>query len=701
MSMTVSDQPRGAPENSSLCHVWQSVLVIALLLWAGIVFGQTPAAFEFVALENIFANPPPANQVSPYGIVVSSSRLKFRVPPPDSRAAQQDYFLYQTQVKVNGRAFYRLALGNFKTSRSARVALQRVRQTFADAWVYKRTQPELEALVKKLKRGRRTTTAQAAAPATSETGSVRVGPPVGSDSVDALLEKARQEFIDGNYSRVIAITDRVTTGGSLEQVREALELAGITRERERKFAQAIVLYEALLDTKPAPEQATRIQGRLQGIRTMDLDPKSRIEPDRAEERSDWNYRGILLQFYQDDQIDREDEDRFSVNRALTTDVDLFVQRRTDQDDLVFRIDAGLVREFLAEETERRVSRASVEYARDEFRIIGGRQSRTLSGVYGRFDGLTFQDLSHSGFRTSYAYGFLVQSSFDGIESNRPFIGANLDFSPTPWFESSLYLINQEIYDLTDREAVGSELRFQNDSGFLFANIDYDTFYDELSNLSIISNYRPNTTWAINLTLTTGFSPTLATINALQGQAVDDVDDLKELLYQLAEDRTARSDNIFIGTSYRFDATRQLYVNLSSLRLKATDSSGGVESVPESKDNQISFEYSFQGLLFERDYASLGARFSDSANSKTNSLRARTRFNTGGISYDPRLQLDQRENKNDDSVQLIIKPSVKVKKQFNRRFTLEGTFEIEYSDLDIPEFDKQYTYSVYFGYFYLF
>jgi hypothetical protein len=412
-----------------------------------------------------------------------------------------------------------------------------------------------------------------------------------------------------------------------------------------------------------------------------------------------------MQFYQDDMVDGSGQDLDPVNRVLVTDLDLFVQRKTDQDKFELQLDAGLVNDFLDNNIETRISRASLEYARDDFRLVGGRQRHTLTGIYGSFDGLSYTDLSHSGYRLGYAYGYLVQSSFDEIDSNQPFIGANLNLAPYPWLEMTFYLIHQEVFDLTDREAVGSEIRYQTDSGYAYGYIDYDIFFDKLNNLSLFSGYQSPANWSLSLTLSQGYSSTFSTVNALQGQAVASIDELRDLysdseIYQLAEDRSSKSQNIYIGTTYRFDAKRYLYVSISSLKLEATRASGGVERFPSSQDLQLAVDYSFQGLLLARDYATVGGRISDSTSSEIVSIRARTRFGNGrGISYDPRLQLDRRKNKRDGVEQLILKPSIKVSYRSSDRLSFEGIFGIEYSDLNLPELEDQYTYSFYLGYYY--
>ena len=139
-----------------------------------------------------------------------------------------------------------------------------------------------------------------------------------------------------------------------------------------------------------------------------------------------------------------------------------------------------------------------------------------------------------------------------------------------------------------------------------------------------------------------------------------------------------------------------------LNLDPTVTSGGVEGAPASEDKDFSVEYSFQGLLFDDDYASVGLRLTDSTNSETTSLRIRTRFTgSGRISYDPRLQLDQRKDKNTSVEQIIFKPSLKLRYQATKKLNFEGTFTVEYSETDLPEISDNYIYSIYVGYYYIF
>ena len=687
-----ADRSDGGNSESRLRKALTGIIWASLLL-AGIA-DVSAANYEFISIVNVFSNPSQAIPLQPRAIVIASGRKRFSSLPRNGRNALRRQFVYQTKVKIGGKIYFRLALGNFKSSSDAEAALKKLKSIFPDAWIYQRSKLERQKLRASLQKPERKNKIKPIAKP--------------ADSADELLARGRQAFLDENYASVITITDRIVSMGNLEEVRAALELSGAARERQGKFSQAERVYETLLDTSPPPEISARVLSRLQGIRTMGIKPKARL-PDQLEKFSEakWGFRGALQQYYREDVIDRPEDDSEEVNESVVSDVDLRIWRKTSTDTWSIQLDARLLKDLAEDQTDSRVSRANLSYARDQFRITGGRQHRSVKGVYGRFDGLTYIDLAGSGYQVSYFLGNQVRATSGRQDSDNPLIGANIDFRPYSWLDINLYLIGQEISGLVERQALGSEFQIQNNSGFIYGIIDYDVFYEELNNISFISNYRYNPQWTFNLTLASTNSPLLSTINALQGQSVETIADLSEIftedeIYQLAEDRTSKSSSLYFGIIHSFDNRRQLNIDLSIVDLDATRASGGVEAFAASRDVLLSADYSVRNFFAANDYTSTGVRVSESDISEILSLRLRSRFPlTGGFIFDPRVQLDFRRNLNSDTNQKILKPTIKLSYHATRNLKFEADLVVEYSDLDLPEFDEQVAYSFYLGYSYFF
>jgi len=670
---------------------WLSIICLACV--PALLLEAAAASYELLSIESVFGNPARIRQILPRGIVVTSSRQRYASLPSNTQKALQDYFVYQIRVRVEGAVYYRLIVGNFRSQEEAQARLKKLRPIFSDAWIYQRTQAERQSLAAYLA----TPAGQSATAAATST----------AETAEDQLKQAREAFLDENYTRVVSLANRVLNSGNLEQSRAALELAGAARERQGRFAQAMTLYETLLDTEPGEELSARIRSRMEGIRTMSIEPKNRLQT--AEENPDdkkWIYRSLLQQYYRDDVLQRPGEGSESVNQVLVTDIDMQIQRRTEANSLSIEIDAGLIADLMEDSTEGRISQASLSYTSDDLRIIGGRQRRTVKGVYGLFDGITYVDLSRSAFQASYFAGTLAQSSFDGLQSEQPLAGLNVDFSPRDWLDLSLYLVHQEISGLTDRQAIGSEFQIRHAAGFVYGIVDYDVFYEDLNNIRFVSNYRHSRQWSFNLTLDQVKSPTLSTLNALQGQAVTSIDKLSDIysddqIYQLAKDRAGKSQSLYFSSNYIVDDNRQLNLDFSIFELDDIPASGGVSAIAAIRETSVSLDYSVRNLFSTRDYSSMGIRLSDSDTSEIRSLRFRSRITgNAAITYDPRFQLDFRESSSGVD-QTILKPSLRMRYRVGKKLNLEADLGIEYSDLDLPDFDQQTAYSLYLGYVYFF
>jgi len=706
------------------CRLVKSLAgIICVSLWLVFMPEVSAASYEFVGLETVFIKPLQATRVQPLAIVLASNPQPFTDLSQTQQTALQEQFVYQTKVRVKGKAYYRLALGNFQSTADARAALGKLKPLFVDAWIYQRSNAERQQIRTYLEDSAVGEEPKAGDTRPAETIKIEV------DTADTLLLSARQAFLDEDYARVIAITEKISAEywnegatENLPQIRDSLELAGATRERQAELAgtigerrarlnQAVVLYETALDTDPPEEVSTRISNRLQGIRTMSVEPRARLaEADEKPDAGGWDYRGSLLQYYRDDIIDGlndDDDGPESVNRLFVTNVGLQMARRTEADVWAIGLDASLINDLQEDETDSSVSSANISYSTEDLRLVGGRQTRTLTGVNQRFDGISYKDTSRSAFQMTYALGYLVQSYYDDVDTDHSFYGVNISFSPYDSVDVDLYFVEQEISGLTDRQSVGSEIEYRNEVSFVYGIIDYDTFYEDLNNLTLIANYRYSPQWDFNLTANYGYSPTLSTLNALQGQSVDSIDGLTDRLtddqiYQLAQDRTSRATNLYFGGNYQIDTDRQIYFDLSTFYLDATEQSDGILAIDDTDSTQVSLDYSVRGYFLQDDYSTVGLRLLNSTSSDTQSVRLRSRFpGYLDLIYDPRVRLDNRQGKDGRPDQWILNTALKLTYRATKKLNFETDFGIEYSDLDLPNQDRQITYRLYAGYAYFF
>jgi len=669
--------------------------------------GLLAANVSFIKVETVIVKPRQPVEVLPYSINLESypGPINKRVIQYSSRIKNE--FIYLTKVSVDNKFYYRLVMGNFKNQKQAGQELSRIKQYYPGAWVNSRSRQEQQQLTRLITPVKKQQPVQKVVVA--KVVPKNISSP-SSDPANKLLGQAKQEFLDGNYTRVLAIASKIIEIGSTEQTQLAMELSGIARERQNKFTQAIAIYSDFLNLYPDSEMSPRIKIRLDGLKTMGLEPKNRISPvNRRAADSNWNIHSSLSQYYRDDVINRENDDTEIASSVLVTNIDLLATHKTDTSSLVIRFDGGMFRTIEEKETASRIGYALVSYTNSEsgYQLTGGRQRGTAKGVYSRFDGLVYKGLSNSSFSYSVYSGFPVRTSYDDVQTDRRFIGTNIHFRPFSRVEMDVYYLHQEVSELTDRQALGTEFEYRRGRGYVLGVIDYDLFYDKLNNVTAMSSFPYSEKLDFNLSYNFRNTPQLTTSNALRGQTVESIEELKVLfsdeeIYQLAEDRTGKGQNINIGSNYQIDSRRQIYLNFSYDSIEETIASGGVAETTATDYVYFAADYSIRGIFSSDDYTSFGFRVSDTTSTNIISLRARAYFaGSGNFRYDPRLRLDYRQNKDSDAAQWILNPSIRLTFRSSKKLSFEASLGLEFSDSELPEIENQTAYNLLLGYVYQF
>jgi len=245
------------------------------------------------------------------------------------------------------------------------------------------------------------------------------------------------------------------------------------------------------------------------------------------------------------------------------------------------------------------------------------------------------------------------------------------------WDTNLFAINQIADGITDRRAVGGEVRYFRPNRTAFGLVDYDVGYNELNIALLTGNWIFPDQTSINLSLDYRRSPILTTTNATQGQTAGSLAALLETLSedevrQLAKDRTATSKSVTVGVSRPLNTMFQANADVTAASLSGTTASGGVEA---SEGTGLELFYSAQligsSVIKEGDLAVLGLRYADTQNSHRYTVDINTRYPvTRDFRVNPRLRTDYRENKDDDGTQIAVKPSVRFDYYWTRTLLFE-------------------------------
>jgi len=204
----------------------------------------------------------------------------------------------------------------------------------------------------------------------------------------------------------------------------------------------------------------------------------------------------------------------------------------------------------------------------------GRQSATGGGVLGRFDGVS----GGYGFVPNWRINAVVGQLSDYVVGDKPkFYGASVDFGVRSPLGGNLYGITQTVGEITDRKAVGGNLRYFEQGKTLLAMADFDTQFKRFNMWTIQGTYNGEST-DYNLILDRRRTPSLSIRNAINGTTSSieillqngwTIDDL----IKLAKQRTQITNTAQIGATNHLKDKWQLGTDLMVTNTTGLDASG--------------------------------------------------------------------------------------------------------------------------------
>jgi hypothetical protein len=516
-----------------------------------------------------------------------------------------------------------------------------------------------------------------------------------SEADRALLTDARAALTGGDYPRAIQLLTRLVEQPSGPASREARELLGLARERNGQLAHAKGEYETYLRLYPEGPDSDRVRQRLAALIATGGRPTTTADASSAKKPAgEWRAGGSFSSFYMRDESYEQIDDSatsttttvadVNLNQLLST-LDTFAAYSSPGLKMKLRATGSYTQDFRpGADNIGALSALYLEAYDPSQNYYGriGRQNRSTGGVLGRFDGLLVSARLNSTLKLEGVAGAPVDTPKDlSIDSSRRFYGASLVFGRFfNAFDGDLYVIEQKASGQIDRRAVGAELRYVEKGRSVFTALDYDVHFSRL-NFALI-----NGSWAYGQGGTVSFaadyrhSPLLFTTNALLGQTVFNLDDLRGLysdaeIKSLALDRSAESRSLSLGVSQPLTQKLSLNLDATASDVSATPASGGVPASPASGTE---YYYSVQligsSLFKEGDIGILGLRYADTASANRWVVDINTRYPwSRELRFSPRLRVSYRESKTSDETQISVRPSFRV--NYNPRGKLQ--YEIEF------------------------
>lgn len=573
---------------------------------------------------------------------------------------------YVSEYKLGEQTWYRLRIGPFDSEAGARKVLMAVRGSYPKAWLAIGDDDVVNA-----EEGSAATPVTPTRPGTA--------PTMTADDVEATFRKAKSAFGHKDYAAAIPLLTRLLEQPEHPRRAQAQELLGLARERSRQIAHAKAEYEEYLRRYPEGPAVPRVRERLRALR---LAARKSVGAwaGSADDDATWKVYGGVAQTYRRDSL-QLDNSAQSLNltsqNALISDADLVARRRGERFNISSRLSAGYLKDMLADGpgSQTRVNYAFLELADRErdWSARLGRQSRNTGGLFGTFDGLTAgkQLLTH--LRVDATFGYPVDISRQGFDTSRQFTGLSFDLGTfaNTW-DVALYGLQQSIDGKSDRQAIGSEVRYIRPGRTIVALADYDLHFHELNNALLLATFALPSQWTLSANIDRRKSPPLSLRNALIGQTIDSVDELfltltRDEIEQLARDRTASAKLYSLSLARPFGARWEWTVDFSSFNTAGTPASGGVEEVPDSgTDNAVSIQGLASGLFGGNDLSGIVLRHQTGETLDVDSLGILTRFPVWqNWRLGPRIRIDRRRLHDDGSTEMLYVPTLRLELQRSR------------------------------------
>lgn len=535
----------------------------------------------------------------------------------------------------------------------------------------------------------------------------------------------------GDYPKAIQLLNATLSLPPHKYSEEALELIANTREKNGEAAKAKAEYETYLKLYPATEGAERARQRIAAIDEATKVSSADAEKEKKASREvhetsvygSWSqyYYGANSHNYNADSPDTHSHDQSS----LVSTLDITGRSRQNQYDskIVFRNVQTM--DFLPDRSNRdRTLAAYFEVQNNEadYLVRLGRQNGNTGGVLGRFDGAWLR----YGLTPKYKIN-LVAGSLDefDVDYKRHFYGVNLDIGPVAenW-SGNVYFINQTVDNITDRRAVGGELRYFDNRRSMYSLLDYDTIFDKVNIALVQGNWQTEDgATNYNFLIDHRKSPALSMVNSLPAYSPFGATTVAQALRrglvsesQMRDDAkalTLDTDLVLFGVTRQVTPRWQLGADIQWNRSSGTQEAGAAavananRAAAEAGQPTNTFDfartlaqigsgniwtYHLQAIgtdtIFKGDTSIISATFTEGQTSSsqalvlTNVVVPRDKWRIDSTLRLLRLETDTFATSS-SSFEYVLSPTVRASYRLRDKATLEAEIGVEVSNRNDP------------------
>ena len=417
-----------------------------------------------------------------------------------------------------------------------------------------------------------------------------------------LMQRARDSLAARHNEDAIANLNQLLLLPPNSLSQQAQELVGLAWERAGDTARARTEYELYLRLYPQDEGATRVSQRLaslEGGAPPSSTAGSGVEPAAPASARAGRFTGSIAQYYYGGKartqtlvniaqgIDQSTLSR-DTESAIVTSLD--AGARYDGDDSEIRLvlrGTNSINLSARSHNQSLLNAAYVDYKRKDsgLAVRLGRQSAVGGGLLGLFDGASLTYPVNTAWKVDLMGGVPSNSLVSAPQERLYAAMVEADGLLDHW-GGDAYLIDQTTQGITNRRALGTEVRYSGDVFSSYSLVDYDLLFHKVNAVSLQGSYQAPAQTTLTLLLDSRKAPSLELTNALISAGVASLRDLLLLQThaQVVADAlatTAQARQGLLSLSRPLSPKWQLALDLRYSEIGATPAVGNFDATPAS------------------------------------------------------------------------------------------------------------------------
>jgi tetratricopeptide (TPR) repeat protein len=643
--------------------------------------------------------PAEAAQERRYVVLLQSSPANQASAMPRIPAAFQNYEVYTQNSQREGVPSVDLLLGFFKSERDAQTVRRSALPIFAGAQVLSTAQSLVQAAAK------------SAAPAEAVAANLPAGPQPQVDVTvsdtdgqgAALLAKAQAAYDAGRFQEAVDASNQALMLPPNPFTPATQELIGRAWEGLGQSAKARTEYQLYLKLYPQGEAVQRVNQRLTALGGAGTGAEPQVAGAGAGLKSGkarMSATGSVSQYYYGGQTKTDSLVNLGtgIDQATltTTNQSVLVSSwdataRYDTDDSITKlVMRGAHSDNLANNSsvsasnQGLISAAYVDYrdlkSRTDFRV--GRQSAIGGSLFGLFDGVSMAMPLGEKYKIDAMMGVPANTLVSAPQQAMAGVMLEADNLFEHW-GGNLSLVEQTTEGISDRRAIGTEVRYFGDTLSMYTQLDYDVNFNALNAFTVQGSFQGPYDTTVTMLVDDRKAPSLQLSDALISQPGTS---LKTLLqtnslatvqgYALATAAQARQ--AMVSLSRALSSKWQGSMDLRYSEVGALPAVGNFQAQPATgAQYNVSFQLTGSNLYSSRDINGFNLSFinSDTISGTQLAYNNLTGFKDNRFSLEPSIRYYTQTDNTQTRISRVS-PGLRVSYKLSERANLmaEGIYE---------------------------